>query len=38
MRTWDGKHIAISLTQPPAPIIKDNQDEMEVVIKCPYCG
>lgn len=38
MRTWDGKYIAISLTQPPAPIIKDDPDEMEVVIKCPYCG
>lgn len=38
MRTWDGKHIAISLTQPPAPIIKDDPNELEVIIKCPYCG
>lgn len=38
MKTWDGKYIVISLTQPPIPIIKDDPDEMEVIIKCPYCG
>lgn len=38
MKTWDGKYIVISLTQPPIPIIKDDPNEMEVIIKCPYCG
>lgn len=38
MRTWDGKHIALSVTQPPMPIIKDDPNEMEVIVKCPYCG
>lgn len=38
MRTRGGKYIVISLTQPPIPIIKDDPDEMEVIIKCPYCG
>lgn len=38
MRTRGGKYIVISLTQPPIPIIKDHPNEMEVIIKCPYCG
>ncbi|WP_288229289.1 hypothetical protein [uncultured Faecalicoccus sp.] len=38
MRTRGGKYIVISLKQPPIPIIKDDPDEMEVIIKCPYCG
>lgn len=38
MRTRGGKYIVILLTQPPIPIIKDDPDEMEVIIKCPYCG
>lgn len=38
MRTRGGKYIVISLMQPPIPIIKDDPDEMDVIIKCPYCG
>lgn len=29
--------ICISLTQPPVKVIKDNEDDMEVIIECPYC-
>lgn len=38
MRTHDGKHVRISITQDPIPIVEDNPDEMKVVIRCPYCG
>ena len=34
----DRKLVFLSLTQPPIPIIKDAENEMDVVIECPYCG
>lgn len=38
MRTGDGKHIALSITQPLIPIVRDDPNEMKIIIKCPYCG
>lgn len=38
MRTGDGKYIALSITQPLIPIVRDDPDEMMIIIKCPYCG
>lgn len=32
------KKILISLSQPPVEIVKDADDPMDVLIKCPYCG
>lgn len=29
--------ILSSLTQPPLKVIKDNEDDMEVIVECPYC-
>ena len=30
--------VLISLSQPPVEIVKDADDPMDVLIKCPYCG
>lgn len=38
MRTGDGKHIALSITQPLILIVRDDPNEMMIIIKCPYCG
>ena len=38
MISYDRKLVFLSLTQPPIPIIKDAENEMDVVIECPYCG
>ncbi len=32
------KKVLISLSQPPVEIVKDADDPMDVLIKCPYCG
>lgn len=32
------KKVLISLSQPPVEIVKDAEDPMDVLIKCPYCG
>lgn len=34
----DRKLIFLSLTQPPIPVLQDAENEMDVVIECPYCG
>lgn len=38
MRTGDGKYIALSITQPLIPIVRNDPNEMMIIIKCPYCG
>ena len=32
------KKVLISLSQPPVLVVKDADDPMDVLIKCPYCG
>ena len=32
------KKVLIFLSQPPVEIVKDADDPMDVLIKCPYCG
>lgn len=32
------KKVLISLSQPPVEIVKDADNPMDVLIKCPYCG
>ncbi|QUN13564.1 hypothetical protein KEC48_03295 [Clostridium sp. C1] len=31
------KKIIASLTQPGLNIIEDNEDEMKIIVECPYC-
>lgn len=34
----DRKYYLISLSQPPVEIVHDDPDDMQIVIRCPYCG
>ena len=34
----DRKYYYLSISQPPVEIVHDDPDDMQIVIRCPYCG